>query len=85
MHKHTLRHRNITLSLSQEVIADLHSFVQKRGISRFVEDAITEKLKAKKLSLEEQYIIAAKDELRNSFFAETEGAVGDGLNEQNDW
>ncbi|MBS0655467.1 MAG: hypothetical protein JSR46_06810 [Verrucomicrobia bacterium] len=80
-----VKHSNITLSLSQELIAELHHFVKKRGISKFVEEAVTEKLQLKKSSIEEQYIEAAKDEERNKVFAEWEALSGDGLDEQNDW
>lgn len=79
------QHRNMTLSLPDDVIQELHLFVKKRGISRFVEEAIVEKLKAQKLSLEQQYKEAAQDEERNQIFAEWEQMSGDGLNEQNTW
>lgn len=80
-----LRHRNITLSLPQEMINELHVFVKKRGISRFVEEAVKEKLKIQKFSLEQQYIEAAQDEDRNQIFSDWESLSGDGLNEQNSW
>lgn len=79
------KHSNITLSLSQAVIDELHVIVKKRGISRFVEEAVTEKLHRKKSDLEQQYIEAAKDEERNKVFLEWEHMIGDGLNEQNRW
>jgi hypothetical protein len=45
-----------------------------------------EKLKSKKLSLEDQYKLAAKDEKANREFKEWEDAmIADGLNESNDW
>ena len=79
------KHRNITLSLPQEMITDLHIYVKKRGISRFVEEAILDRLKSEKLSLEQQYREAALDEERNKTFEDWDGMVGDGLNEKNDW
>lgn len=43
-----------------------------------------ERLKRKKLSLEEQYELAAQDEERNREFKEWEDAtIGDGLNNSN--
>ena len=77
--------RNITLSLSQEIVEELHHHVKKRGMSQFVEEAVIEKLQSKKSSLEEQYMEAAKDKERNKFFANWENLAGEGLNEQNDW
>jgi len=79
------KHQNITLSLSKEVITELHRFIQKRGISRFVEEAITEKLQTKKNSLEEQYREAAQDTDRNKSFADWDALAGEGLDEENDW
>ncbi len=79
------KHRNITLSLPQELISELHLFVQKRGISRFVEEAITEKLETKKSSHEQQYKEAALDEERNKIFAEWDTLASEGLDEQNGW
>lgn len=79
------KHRNITVSLPQELIAELHVFVQKRGISRFVEEAIIEKMECKKSALEQQYIDAAKDVERNRAFADWETLANDGLDAQNDW
>ena len=80
-----LKHRNITVSLSQELISELHLFVKKGGISHFVEEAITEKLKAQKMSLEEQYKEAASDKDRNRNFAEWDQLSDDGMNEQKNW
>ena len=77
--------RNITLSLSRETIQALHMYVNKRGFSRFVEDAVNEKLQARKNSLEAQYKEAAADEARNSCFQEWDRLSGDGLNEENEW
>lgn len=75
-----LRRRKITLSLPQELISELHQFVKKRGISRFVEEAIVDRLKAQKHSREQQYIEAAQDEDRNQTFADWEQFSADGLN-----
>lgn len=83
MDKH--KHRNITLSLPEVMIADLHTFVKKRGISRFVEEAILDRLKNEKLLLEQQYMEAAQDEDRNTIFEEWDHMAGDGINEKNKW
>jgi phage-related protein len=80
-----MKHQNITLSLSKSVIEELHLFVKKRGISRFVEEAVSEKLRQKKTNIEQEYIEAGQDVERNKFFSEWEQMAGDGLNEQNDW
>lgn len=78
-HTHT-KNSKITLLLSQTVIDELQVIAKKRGISRFVEEAVTEKLQRMKSDLEQQYIEAAKDEERNKIFLEWEHMIGDGLN-----
>lgn len=79
-------HQHMTISIPENVKRDLYLYIKKRGISRFITEAIIEKLSSKKISLEEQYAAAAKDEKRNSEFKEWEDAtIEDGLNESNKW
>lgn len=81
-----MKHEHMTISIPQNVKRDLYLYVESRGISRFITEAVVEKLKSKKLSLEDQYKLAGKDEERNQEFKEWEDAmIGDGLNEKNDW
>lgn len=82
--KHSV-HQNITLSLSKDLISELHLFLPKGSISRFVEEAIKERLVSTKSFLEQQYREAAQDQSRNREFEKWERFSGDGLNEQNDW
>lgn len=84
--KNTQKHEHLTISIPQDVKRDLYLHVESRGISRFITNAVIEKLKDKKNSLEEQYKLAGKDEKRNQEFKEWENSMlGDGLNETNDW
>lgn len=81
-----MKHEHMTISIPQDIKRDLYLYIEKRGISRFIVEAVIEKLKGKKLSLEEQYKLAAQDDDRNREFAEWEKAmIGDGLNDSNDW
>lgn len=80
------KHEPMTISIPQDVKRELYLYVKKRSISRFITEAVEEKLKGNKLSLEEQYRLAAKNEERNREFKEWEDAtVGDGLDETNAW
>jgi metal-responsive CopG/Arc/MetJ family transcriptional regulator len=85
MLKQQKTHQNITISLPQKIVKDLHLFVKKRGISKFIEEAVTEKLEAKKSIKEQQYIDAANDQERNQIFQEWDALASDGINEQNEW
>lgn len=76
------KRQQLTISISADVKRDLFHFVKNRGISQFVSEAIVEKLESKKLSLEEQYNLAAQDEERNKEFKEWDDTMaGDGLND----
>lgn len=81
-----MKHEHLTISIPSNIKRELYLYVKKRGISRFITEAVEEKLKSIKMSLEEQYKLAAQDEERNKEFKEWEnGTVGDGLDESNEW
>lgn len=82
--KHT-KHENMTISIPHSFKRDLYLHLKARSRSRFIADALVEKLKDKKMSLAEQYRLSAKDEEINREFKEWEDAmIRDGLNETND-
>lgn len=54
-------YKNQTFSLPIEVSLELHSFVKRREMSRFVSDAIRKELDVKKQELRNAYIAANKD------------------------
>lgn len=84
--KYQQKHQHLTISIPADLKRDLFLFVKKRGVSQFISEAIVEKLEHKKLSLEEQYNLAAKDEERNNEFKEWDDVMsGDGLNDSNSW
>ena len=81
-----MKHEHMTISLPSNIKRELFLYVKKRGISRFIVEAVVEKLEKKKLFLEEQYRLAAQDEERNREFKEWEDTmISDGLNEANKW
>lgn len=81
-----VKHEHMTISIPKNVKNDLYLYIEPRGISRFITEAVIEKLNGKKLSLEKQYRLAAKDEERNQEFKEWEDVmIGDGLDEKNAW
>lgn len=81
-----MKHEHMAISIPENIKRDLYLYVEPRRRSSFIAYAVADKLKSKKLSLEEQYKLAAKDEERNQIFKGWESAmIGDGLNETNDW
>ena len=81
-----MKYEHLTISIPQDVKRGLFFYIEPRGISRFITQAVVEMLKSKKLTLEAQYKLAAKDDVRNQEFKEWEDAmIGDSLNETNSW
>ena len=79
-----MKNEHMTISIPSDIKRELYQYVAKRGISRFIAEAVVEKLRGKKLSLDEQYRQAGMDEEMNREFKVWEdGTVGDGLNESN--
>jgi hypothetical protein len=66
-----LKSINQTFSIPTDVSQDLHQYVKRREMSRFVTDAIRKELIAIKLELKKQYLEAEKDpgqiEVRNEW------------------
>ena len=54
-------YKNQTFSLPVEIFIELHSFVKRREMSRFVADAIRKELEVKKQELRKAYLAANKD------------------------
>lgn len=78
-------YQHMTISMPAHLYKELHVFVKKRGISSFIAQAVSKELQKRKLSLEEQYRLAAADDQLNRAFGEWEGTVGDGIDETNKW
>lgn len=80
------QYQHMTISMPVKLCKELHVFIKKRGISHFIAEAVAKELQQRKLSLEEQYRLAAQDEQMNREFKEwEEGTIGDGLDETNGW
>jgi len=75
----------ITITLPENLIRDLHSYIPGRGISGFVSILIQKGLEEKKCSVAKQYREAAADEERNKEAAEWDIFIGDGLDETNEY
>lgn len=52
---------NVTFSVPEEINNALHSLVERRGLSRFVSDAIAQALEGRKHSLKQAYLAANED------------------------
>ena len=87
-----MRHKNMTFSIPDDLILSLHSQISKRGISRFISEAIHKALEAEMLqreqSLESAYEAANQDSDRLEVLQEwnTLDDVSDLIDDENwDW
>lgn len=73
----------ITLTLPEELIRDLHLYISKRHISKFVAQMLEKEIARKKKLLAREFQEAAQDLDRNSEIELWDTLSGDGLNDAN--
>lgn len=73
----------ITLSLPEEIIRDLHLYISKRQISKFVAEMLEKELEQKKKILAREFQEAAQDQQRNDEIQVWDDLIGEGLDETN--
>jgi hypothetical protein len=70
-----------TFSIPADVSQELHTYVKRREMSRFVSDAIRKELASKKEKLRQAYAAVNKDIGQKEAMVEWETTVGDGSDE----
>lgn len=75
----------ITLTLPESVVRDLHLYTSRRGISKFVAQAVEERLETAKQTLAREFQEASQDEERNSEIELWDSLNDEGLNEENEY
>ncbi len=75
----------ITLTLPENVVRDLHLYISRRGISKFVTKAVEERLEATKQKMAVEFREASRDEERNSEIELWDSLSNEGLNEENEY
>ncbi len=73
---------NQTFSLPIDLSKELHAYVKRREMSRFVSEAIRKELEAKKEELRRAYLLANEDEGQLETASEWEGTIGDGIGDE---
>jgi hypothetical protein len=81
MRKQQAKTVNQTFSLPIEVSEDLHTYIKRREMSRFVSDLLREGLEAKKRELRQSYLDANEDEGQLETMKDWEGTLADGTDE----
>jgi hypothetical protein len=73
----------ITLTLPESLIRDLHLYVSRRQISKFVAQMVAKGLETKKEKLAREFREASQDAERNAEIELWDTLIGDGLDETN--
>lgn len=71
----------ITLTLPENVVKDLHLYISKRQISKFVTEMVIKGLETEKKRLAREFREASQDAERNAEIDLWNSTLGDGLNE----
>lgn len=75
----------ITITLPENLIRDLHSYIPRGQLSRFISQAVFDELEHKKEKMARAFREAAADEDLNEEFEIWDTCIGDGLDETNDY
>lgn len=73
----------ITLTLPESVVRDLHLYISRRQISKFVAELVERGLEAKKDKLAREFREASQDAERNAEIELWDSTIEDGLDETN--
>lgn len=82
MKKRQAKTVNQTFSLPLDVSQELHAYVKRREMSRFVSEAIRKELETKKKELREAYLMANEDEGQTEVMEDWQSTLLDGLDEE---
>jgi hypothetical protein len=78
-----MRNIPITLTLPEDLIKDLHLYISRRQISKFVAEQVENGLKIKRETLAREFREANQDAERNAEIELWDTLIGDGINETN--
>jgi hypothetical protein len=73
----------ITLTLPESLVKDLHLYISRRQISKFVAKMVKKGLETKKEMLAREFREASQDAQRHAEIELWDTLTGDGLNETN--
>lgn len=81
--KNMQRNIPITLTLPESLVRDMHLYISRRQISKFVAEKVREGLEDKKSELARAFREASKDKERNREIEVWDSLSGEGLDETN--
>lgn len=80
-----MRNIPITLTLPENLVKDLHLYISRGQISKFVATMVEKGLETKKDKLAREFREASQDVERNAELELWDTAMGDGLDDKNDY
>jgi hypothetical protein len=78
-----MRNIPITLSLPEGLVKDLHLYISRRQISKFVAREVAKGIETEKQKLAREFQEASRDKERNTEIEIWDTLTGDGLDETN--
>ena len=75
----------ITLTMPEGLVRDLHLYISKRQMSKFVAEKVREGLEDKKAELAKAFREASEDKERNTEIERWDSLSGEGLDETNNY
>lgn len=75
----------MTLALPEDLVKDLHLYISRRQISKFVAQMVAKGLEIEKQKLAREFQEASKDPERKAEIELWDTAIGDGINETNSY
>ena len=80
-----MRKLPITLTLPEDIIRDLHLYISKRKMSKFVAQMVAKGLETEKQKLAQEFREASQDKERNAEIQLWDTLSGEGLDETNNY
>ena len=80
-----MRNVPITLTLPENLVKDLHLYISRRQISKFVAEVVEKSLESKKEMLAREFREASQDVERNAEIELWDTLSNEGLDETNDY
>ncbi len=78
-----MRNIPITLTLPESLVKDLHLYISRRGISKFIAGVVQKELETEKQKLAREFREASKDKERNDEIELWDTLSGEGIDDSN--
>ena len=75
----------ITLTMPEDLVRDLHLYIAKRKVSKFITELVYKQIEVEKQKIAQEFREASQDVERNKELEIWDTVIGDGLDATNDY